>query len=201
MSIQLDQILGLFNQNEISALSQQTGLDENKTADVVQQVVPTLLSGIQNNLSSNGISGFLSALDKDHDGSVLDDLAGFFQNGGNTQGNGILNHVLGEQRSNVENALAENNGVSAGSIAKLLPLIAPIVMGYLGKQKKEGGFDASSIVNIIGKFTSGNKAGGLDIGSILGMLTNNKQSGQTATAEQPSAAGGILGMIGKLFGK
>ena len=83
MSIQLDQILGLFNQNEISTLSQQTGLDENKTATVVQQVVPTLLSGIQNNLSSNGVGGFLSALDKSHDGSVLDDLTGFFQNGGN----------------------------------------------------------------------------------------------------------------------
>jgi len=74
-------------------------------------------------------------------------------------------------------------------------------MGYLGKQKKEGGFDASNSINIIGQFTEGNKAGGLDIVSILRTLANNKQSGQASTAQQPTAAGGILGMIGKLFGK
>jgi len=74
-------------------------------------------------------------------------------------------------------------------------------MGYLGKQKKEGGFDASNSINIIGQFTEGNKAGGLDIVSILRTLANNKQSGQASTAQQPTAAGDILGMIGKLFGK
>ncbi len=200
MSIQIEQILGLFNQNEISALSQQTGIDENKTSDVIQQVIPTLISGVQNNLSSNGVSGFLSALDRDHDGSVLDDIAGFFQNGGNTQGEGILKHLLGDQKGTVENALAQNNGISAGSIAKLLPLIAPVIMGFLGKQKKEGGFDASSVMDIIGQFTGNNK-GGLDIGSLIGMFTGNQTQANTSGSAPKSAASGIFGMLGKLFGK
>jgi hypothetical protein len=158
-------------------------------------VVPTLLSGIQNNISSNGISGFLSALDKDHDGSILDDLAGYFNSNSTQTGDGILKHILGNQRTQVENKLAENNHINVESISKLLPLIAPIIMGYLGKEKKSGSIDSGNIGNILGSLMQGK--GGIDIGGLIGSLT----SGQGQASNNKSPLGGIVGMLGKLFRK
>lgn len=198
-----EQLLSLFGQNEISALSSQIGADENQTSQALQQAVPTLLSAVQNNVSNGGAGGLLSALDRDHDGSILDDVMGFFQNGGNNDGNGILRNLLGDNKSNVENALASNNsnGISAGSIAKLLPLIAPIIMGFLGKQKQQNGVsDEGGITSLIGQFIGGGNGGGLDIGNIISMFTGGGNTNQ-AGGQTNSGGGGIMDTISKLFGK
>lgn len=197
-----EQLLSLFGQNEISALSNQIGADESQTSEALQQAVPTLLSAVQNNVSNGGAGGLLSALDRDHDGSILDDVMGFFQNGGNNDGNGILKHLLGENKGNVETALASNNssGISAGSIAKLLPLIAPIIMGFLGKQKQQNGVaDEGGITSLIGQFIGGGNGGGLDIGNIISMFTGGGNANQAGG--QTSSGGGIMDTISKLFGK
>jgi hypothetical protein len=196
MENQLQNILGLFNQNEINSLSEKTGLNNEQTSQAIQEVVPTLLSGIQNNISSNGLSGFLSALDKDHDGSILDDLAGYFNSNSTQTGDGILKYILGDQRTQVENKLAENNHINVESISKLLPLIAPIIMGYLGKEKKSGSIDSGNIGNILGSLMQGK--GGIDIGGLIGSLTSGQ--GQ-ASGNNKSPLGGIVGMLGKLFRK
>jgi hypothetical protein len=202
MSDLTNQLLSLFGQNEISTISNQIGADENQTSEAIKQAVPTLLSAVQNNVSNGGAGGLLSALDRDHDGSVLDDVMGFFQNGGNGDGNGILNHLLGDNKGNVENALASNNssGISAGSIAKLLPLIAPIIMGFLGKQKQQNGIaDEGGISSLIGQFIGGGNGGGLDIGNIISMFTGGGNSNQAGG--QANTGGGIMDTISKLFGK
>jgi hypothetical protein len=202
MSDLTNQLLSLFGQNEISAISNQIGANENQTSEAIQHAVPTLLSAVQNNVGNGGASGLLSALDRDHDGSILDDVMGFFQNGGNNDGNGILKHLLGENKGNVENALASNNssGISAGSIAKLLPLIAPVIMGFLGKQKQQNGVaDEGGISSLIGQFIGGTNGGGLDIGNIISMFTGGGNANQGGA--QTNTGGGIMDTISKLFGK
>ncbi len=196
----LNQLMSLFGENEINSLSNQIGASKEQTASALQQAVPTLFSALQNNVSNGGASSLMAALDRDHDGSVLDDLIGFFQSGGNNQGEGILNHLLGDNRGHVENALATNSGVQSGSIAKLLPLIAPIIMGYLGKQKQQAGVaDSGGIADLIGKFTGGG-AGGLDISNLIGMFTGGNQT-TNSTTQTSQSGGGILNIISNLFGK
>lgn len=196
----LNQLMSLFGEKEINSLSSQIGADKAQTADAVRQAVPTLFNALQNNVSNGGASGLMAALDRDHDGSVLDDVMGFFQGGGNTQGEGILKHMLGDKRGNVENSLASNSGLNAGSIAKLLPLIAPVIMGYLGKQKQQGGVsDAGGITDLIGKFTGGGN--GLDIGNLIGMFTGEQQATTTNQPKSTQTGGGFLNIISNLFGK
>lgn len=194
---ELNQLMSLFGEGEINTLSQQIGADKNQTTAALQQAVPTLFNAIQNNVSNGGANGLMAALDRDHDGSVLDDVMGFFQGGGNAQGDGILKHLLGENRGRVENALASNSGANTISISKLLPLIAPVIMGYLGKQKQQtGASDAGGITDLIGKFAGG---GGLDLNNFIGMFTSTTQDNITNQTAQ--SGGGFLNIISNLFGK
>lgn len=183
----------------ISKLSELTGESPEKTGNAVQVAVPTLLNALNNNSNnSEGAAGILGALDRDHDGSILDDVMGFLGNSDGTDGNGILKHLLGDKRDVVENGLSQKAGISSGSMSKILAMLAPIIMGYLGRQKKENGINSSGgisdlLTSVVGGLGSNGGSGGLDIGDVLGMLGGGNQ--------RSTGGGGILGTLGKLFGK
>jgi hypothetical protein len=107
--------------------------------------------------------------------------------------------VLGDKRNSVENGLSFKTGLNSSQVSKLLKIAAPLIMGYLGKQKKQqgSGFDLGSIAGLLGGMANtSDKSTGLDLGDILqavGGLSGNKSGGQSG--------GGIGGMLGKLFGR
>ena len=184
----------------ISKLSELTGESPDKTGNAIQVAVPTLLNALNNNSnSSEGAAGILGALDRDHDGSILDDVMGFLGNSDGSDGNGILKHLLGDKRDVVENGLSQKAGISSGSMSKILAMLAPIIMGYLGRQKKENGINSSGgisdlLTSVVGGLANNGGSGGLDIGDILGMLGGGGN-------QRSTGGGGILGTLGKLFGK
>ncbi len=146
----LGQVLGGGN---LGAISQAIGADENTTSTAVQAALPLLLGGLARNAQSeDGASSLAGALDRDHDGSVLDDIAGFVMGGGAQQANGagILGHIFGGNQPAVEQGVSQASGLDMGTVAKLLPLLAPIVMGYLGRQKQEQGMDAGALAGMLG---------------------------------------------------
>ena len=112
-----------------------------------------MLTGLTRNSSSSaGAAGLLGALDRDHDGSVLDDVMGFLGGGGNLgAGAGILGHVLGGRQSNVESAISKSSGVDMASVTKILAMVAPLLMGALGKAKREQGLDAAGLTAALGQ--------------------------------------------------
>ena len=104
-----------------------------------------------------GASGRVGcALDRDHDGSVLDDVGGFLGGGGaaSANGAGILKHVLGGKQSTMESALGQVSGLDAGSAGQVLQMLAPLVMGALGKAKQQNNLDADGLASMLGAESS-----------------------------------------------
>lgn len=110
----------------------------------VDGVFATLLNALNRNASTQeGASSLQNALDRDHNGSILDDLTGFLS--GNSQpanpntvnGEGILKHVLGENQSSAADAISKVSGIDTGKVLKLMMMLAPVVLGYLGKAKAQ----------------------------------------------------------------
>lgn len=193
----LNQLLSQVGPQGLQAISQQIGASENQTKDALGGIVPTLLGAMANNSKTKeGAQGLLGALDSDHDGSILDDVVGFVSNYNNGPGQGILKHVLGGNQPTVEQGLSAKTGLNTSQISNILKIAAPLVLGYLGKQKKQAssGFDVSDIAGLLGGMTQqADKSTGLDISDILGIvggLTGNKSGGGAASA---------LGLLGKLF--
>lgn len=177
----------------IGGIGNQTGTSEKEATSVVSAAAPVLLGMLHKNASSEeGANGIMGALNK-HDGSILDNLSGFFGSGDSTSdGNGILKHVLGDNRNSVENAISKKTGVDSSKVSSILAMLAPIIMGYLGKQTKNAGGVQSGggLGDLLGGLlggSGGSSMGGDILSSILG--GSSKKSG------------GLGGLLGKLFGK
>jgi hypothetical protein len=147
----LGQVMGGGNLN---AISQTIGADESTTSTAIQAAVPLLMGALARNASTEeGASSLAGALDRDHDGSVLDDIAGFVMGGGPQQRNGagILGHVFGGNQPAVEQGISQASGLDMGTVSQLLITIAPIVMSYLARQKQQEGMDASALAGALGQ--------------------------------------------------
>ncbi|MBW2937986.1 DUF937 domain-containing protein [Aureisphaera sp. CAU 1614] len=139
-------ILDLLNSEAgrqiVMGVSQETKQPADKTASVLQMALPLLMGAMKRNASTpEGAAGLLGALNSKHDGSILDNLGGLFGGGVNEEvkqdGMGILGHVLGGSQGNVANALSQKSGMDSQSVMNILQIAAPIILGYLGKQKQQ----------------------------------------------------------------
>ena len=76
------------------------GQEEAKTANAVSSALPLLVGALARNASDPSGAGALeSALVKDHDGGILDDIAGALSGTGAGAGAGILRHAFGQKCS------------------------------------------------------------------------------------------------------
>lgn len=132
-------------------LSGQLGTDSRSTQNAVQAALPLLLGALaKNSASSGGADALAGALDRDHDGSILDDLGGVLGGGAGADGAAILGHVLGNRESTVEAGIGKATGLQTGQTAQLLQMLAPIVLGYLGRQKRQQGMSAGVLGELLG---------------------------------------------------
>ncbi|UCC72214.1 MAG: DUF937 domain-containing protein [Gemmatimonadota bacterium] len=192
----LDMLTDQLAGERTAQIGRQLGTDEGTAGKAIAAALPLLMGALAKNASrGSGADSLASALERDHDGSVLDDLGGFLSSPDTRSGDGILRHTLGERRGAVEQELGRRTGVDAGSIAQLLPILAPIVMGALGKAKRQESLDTSGLVSML----SGEqrRADSMSSGTsdMLTMLLDSDRDG--SVADDVAQAG--IGFLGKLL--
>lgn len=159
----IEQIQERLDPNTISQLSQQIGAESNdQTEAAVSGVISTLLAGLSRNAQQpGGTDALVSAIDRDHDGSLLDDLAGFLfkgrqtQNPKTTNGSGILEHILGNNQARSTDMLSKVSGLKTSQIIKLMIMLAPVVLSALGKARHAQGLDTNGIGDLLRQSTQG----------------------------------------------
>lgn len=166
--------------NTINQMSQTLGTDEGTTANAVQVALPMLLGALAHNSSTpQGASSLLGALDRDHDGSVLNDLGGFLSNYSSGNGAGILGHLFGSKVGAVQQGVSQSTGLDAGTTMQLLMMLAPVVMGALGRAKNQGNIDPSSLHASLSGAT---QQMGANASGMSGMLTRLIDSSNDGSA-------------------
>lgn len=153
----LDMFKSSMTDEVLEQLGNQVGIkDKEKTSVAASGAFTVLLDALQRNAAKDdkGVASLDKALEKDHDGSVLDDLMGYVSGQGSfsdrtTNGAGILNHVLGNKQSGVMDILGKMAGLDKSTSSDLLIKMAPIVMGALGKQKRNQNLDGGGLVDIL----------------------------------------------------
>ena len=198
----MDILQGQLSDETLGQLSDHIGADKSQTADAANGIFATLLGGLANNASSEGgLSALGSALDRDHDGSMLDDLMGMVggmmnsgdQNAGAANGLGILGHVLGGRQEAAAEQIGQNSGLSMGQVMKLMPILAPIVMQVLGRAKNQGGLDLGSLAGILSGSAQNAQSGGF--GDLLSNVLGGVLGGGQQQQQQPQSGGGLLGSV------
>lgn len=197
----------------VSGVAGSTGTDSSKTSSVLTMALPVLMKAMERNAATpEGAQSLQNALENKHDGSILDNLGGLFGGGVDESvkqdGAGILNHILGAKQQGVEQVIGQKAGLDAGSVANILKVAAPLIMGMLGKQKKEQNVSSSSdLTGLLGGLLGGSSAANdqsflekiLDAdgdGSII-----DDVAGMFLGGDKKSTGSGLGGMLGGMFGK
>jgi hypothetical protein len=194
----LDLVTSQLQSGDIDAIARQVGVDSDSAMKVVAGALPAMLSGLSKNTQDvAGASALADALDRDHDGSVLEDVAGFLGSAGSTStGAGILRHVLGSRQGSVEAALGQMSGIDAGSAGQILTMVAPLLLGLLGREKRSRGLDAGGLADLLGVEREVAKQRAPQAMDMLGGLLDSDGDGQIT--DDLADLGGSL--LGGLFG-
>ena len=131
----LEMLSGQLGGSALETIGRQIGADRSQVEKAMPAALGSLMTGLARNAqSSDGAGALAAALSRDHDGSILDNLSGALAAPDQRAGAGILGHVFGGKQEAVQSALGTSAGLDAGSMGKLLTMLAPLVMGALGKK-------------------------------------------------------------------
>lgn len=170
------------------------GVSKTQILALLAVAAPLVISYLRNkSKDANEAEALNNALDKDHDGSILDDPSQ--ADARQDEGNSILSHIFGSDKGAVENNLSQTSGISIDKIGPILAMLAPVIMGYIGKQKQENNVGAGGLGDLLGGIL-GNAQGQAQasdnpLGNILGSVLGGSQS---------SSGGGIGDLLGGLLG-
>ncbi|MBO9627222.1 MAG: DUF937 domain-containing protein [Microbacterium sp.] len=170
----LDDIL---SQVPIDDIAEKLGVSPDVAKAAVEQGGAVLLSGLAKNASTDeGSSAIENAL-KRHEGSKgvtkVDDVD-------QEDGGKIVSHILGSNQKDVTEKLTNSKETAGIDFGKLLPILAPIIMGLIANANK-------------GKSSSTESSGGGGIGDIIGGLLGGGNDGGASTGGIGDILGGLLG--------
>jgi hypothetical protein len=168
----------LLSQIPTSDIASKIGVDEGEVNKAVQLLVPVLVGGLHD-----------SAQDPEHASkieSAADSHAGLLDGGVNVdhvdenEGQQAIARIFGgNDAAQVASALAGGGGGNSDLLKQLLPILAPIVLAYIGKQmtgKAEPAAQASGggLNDVLGSILGGMAGGNKSMGSVLGNVLGNK---------------------------
>ena len=183
----------------VQALGNRFGLDPATTERTIAAAVPLLTGGLaQNAAQPQGAAALHQAVTRDHDGSILDNLGGFLSQGNTGVGGAILGHIFGNRQGRAADGLAKTAGIDAGTAAQILMMLAPLILGALGKVRRQQDLDTGGLTDVLNRSnTQAQAQAPTGLGSILGGLLDQNKDG--SVMDDLARMGG--GMLGDMFGK
>ncbi len=179
---------GLLNAIPIGDIAKQLGIDESVAKAAVSQVVPVIVAGMAANAQDKGGAKSLAGAATRHAKrgkrfSRVEDID-------TAEGEKIAANVFGANKPAVEKEVAKAGGIDPELIQKLIPIVAPIIIAFIGnmllKKQQESGSTAAPAED--------ESAGG--IGDLLGGLLG----GGGSSSKSSSSGGGIGDLLGGLLG-
>ncbi|MCM6772997.1 DUF937 domain-containing protein [Nocardia sp. CDC159] len=189
----------LLSQVPIGQIASKLGVDEATARDVVNKALPVLLGGLQAKTSNSEQEQSLQGLVDQHQDEGL--LAGGvdIDQVDVHAGEQIVDDVFGSNKNTVINALGATGAGGNDLMAKVLPILAPIVLAYLSKQVlgKDGAPAGSAGA---GQADAGGPLAEI-LGGLLGGAAKNGGLGGALSDALGKNAGSVLGnVLGGLLG-
>lgn len=161
----------------VGDIAKQLGIPEEVAETAVKQVLPGLVGGLAANAADKGGAASLEKALVKHQGTAPHKVADI----DTADGEKIVNNVFGVKKTEVAAAVADTSkgDVTKELIAKLLPIIAPIVIAFVAKQflgqkeaapaAKEAAPSSGGIGDLLGGLL-GSSEGQDIVGGLLGGL-------------------------------
>lgn len=184
-----------FSEENLKSLSHRIGADVETTRKAVAAAVPTLMAAMSRKAaeSKEGAQALLNSLDKDHDGSILDDVGKQFRDGA-IGGAALASQIFGEGQVAVQKGLAKTSGATEEAMQKLMETVTPVVAGAVSKAKSVQKLDADGLKAMLaGQAEAVRKS----VPELMGRVTRILDRDGDGDVD----ADDMKGALGKLFGK
>ena len=191
----------LFNQIPTQQIASRLGVDEGEVNSAIKTLVPVLVGGLQQNAQDPDTATNIASAANNHAASGLLDGGVSVEQVDEADGSKAISKIFGgNDTGQVASALAGGGAGNSDLLKKLLPILAPIVLAYIGKQLSGGGQAAQpqaqggggGIGDILGSILGGGAGGGgggdNPLGSILGSVLGGGKGGGIG-----DILGGLLG--------
>lgn len=207
MSTLLQLLLKSFTQqSSIDAAEKKTGISGRQILTILSYALPLLIKFMTKNASSqSGAQSLLGALTQ-HKNTKAMPLQ--IAEANTDDGAKIIGHIFGQQQNDAVTQIAQQSGVSANDVSKVLAVMAPALLSSLSsvttatanaQQAKKPGVDLSDgldVSDIVGIFQSTKSDG---ITGLLGSLLGGKVDTAAPAAANDGTA--LLGSLLSLMGK
>lgn len=155
----LMKILG--NTENIENIGGSEGVETDQVKHLLDMAIPTIMKAMDRNARSPmGAESLINAL-KEHENK---DVVSMIKNPSKidkNDGEKILSHILSSKDDQVKNNLARETGLGKKQVSGVLAQLAPILMGVLGQQQKQGGLNGLGISSILSEGLSKASKGGM----------------------------------------
>ena len=136
----------------VQKLSSYLGQPADKIQSGLKSIVPTFLMGLVNKgATREGAEGIVDLVKKEGfdnsnpvPGNVTDE--NYLH-----KGNEAVHGIFGNNLSSVTSTLSSTTGLNSSSITKMMGLIAPVVMGFVGAKMKRENLNASGLMGFLGQ--------------------------------------------------
>lgn len=175
-----------------SQLSANLGIEENAVQQMLPQIAPMILGGLKRQKDNYGGQARVDhILNKYGSADVLDDIGDFFSSQvQNQQADPRLGGLLGDSGVQATNMLSKQFNLSGSAASKIIPMLAPVILGFLAQKRDQGGAGSTGIASILDRDGDG---------SILDDVAEMFVQGSTGRSR---TGGGLLGgLLRGLLGK
>lgn len=152
----LESLKSEFSDEIIGKLGKFVGEDSSKTKSALSPVIAALLGGLASKSSTTqGSTDIMNMITEGGFGAdTLKGLSNAFAGGDATKnlltiGTSLLSRIFGDKVSKVVDWICSSSGVGKNSASSLLGLVAPAVLGFLGKEVKGSNLNASGLTNLL----------------------------------------------------
>lgn len=190
----IDEFLKSYGPEVTKQMSSNFNVDQGTVQKLIPQLAPLIIAGLKKQKDTQGGDQRVDhILNKYGDASVLNNIKDLISNKAQAEQvdpnlGGLLGDTGGLQAAQ---ALAKKMNLDAGTIMKMIPALAPLVLGALSKKRDTGGKGISGIGSLLdadgdgsilddvagfllkGGASTQNRGGGL-LGSILGGITRRR---------------------------
>ena len=184
----VDEFMKSMGPEVIKGLSSNLGLDQKVTKQIIPQLIPLVLGGLKRQMDTHGGAPRVDhILNKYGSANVLSNLAGLFaKKASEPQADPRLGGLLGESGVQAASMLANKFKIDPSTIMRLIPMLAPVILGMLSQKRDQGGLGSMGIASLLDQDGDGSI-----LDDVAGFLMKS-----------PGGGSGLLGgVLGGLLGK
>jgi hypothetical protein len=173
----------LYAQIPTSEIADKLGADQGDVDKAIQTLVPVLLGGLQHNSQDPEHASKIESAANSQAARGLLDAGGGVEQVDESDGHQAVAALFGgNDTDQVASALAQGGVGNSDLLKKLLPIVLPIVLAYIGNQLKSGGGNGApekaeasggGLGDILGSILGGGSAD-KSLGGILGTVLSGK---------------------------